>query len=221
MLYCSKCDVNIDGIKKHCPLCQGTLDGIGSIDGEIFPLTQPSLPPSFFFLRLMSLGAIALAVVCVAVDIMIPTGTYWSLYAVGGIACAWIALAITVTKKNNILKNIIWQLSLGIPIVIAWDFFTGMRGWSLDYVFPCACVAAMLTMGILARVMKIPAKEFIIYFVMDAIYGILPLIFLLSGILNITIPSVICVACSLISISALLLFKGRDIKAEITKKLHL
>lgn len=221
MQFCNRCKVKITGNKHFCPLCQGELEGEGEVQSEIFPKTKPKVAPDFLFLRLITFGAIALAVVSAALDVMIPTSVHWSLPVIGGVACAWVALAIAVTKKHNILKNIVWQLFIGTPIAVLWDVFTGMNGWSLDYVIPCACVAAMLTMGILARIMKIPSKEFIIYLVMDAVYGIVPLIFLLTGIINVTFPSVICVACSIISMAALLLFKGRVIKSEITKKLHL
>ena len=221
MQHCGKCKMNINGDKQYCPLCQGMLEGEGDHKAEIFPKARPKLPPDFLFLRIMTFGAIVLAVFSVALNAMLPIEVNFWLPAVGGIVCAWISLAIAVTKKYNIIKNIIWQLFILTLLSVIWDLFTGWNGWSLDYVIPCACMVAMLSMAILARVKKMPAHEFIIYLVVDGIYGIVPLIFLLTGILNVRIPSVICVACSLISISALLLFKGRTIKSEVEKKLHL
>lgn len=221
MQYCGNCKMNIAGKKQFCPLCQGPLEGEGDPTAEIYPKTEAKTPPDYLFLRIMTFGAIVLAVLAVAVNVLLPIDVNFWLPTVGGIGCAWIALAIAVTKKYNILKNIIWQLFILTALSVVWDVFTGWNGWSLDYVIPCACMSAMVAMAVLARVKKMPAREFIIYLIMDGIYGIVPLVFLFTGIINVKLPSVICVAGSLISISALLLFKGRVIKTEVQKKLHL
>ena len=52
-------------------------------------------------------------------------------------------------------------------------------------------------------------------------FGIVPVIFYLTGILNVRIPSVICIAVSLISFFAILIYEGRNMLKEIEKRLHL
>ena len=55
----------------------------------------------------------------------------------------------------------------------------------------------------------------------DALFGIVPLLFLLLGWLRVFYPSVICVAVSLLSLCALLLFEGERMRMEVKKRLHL
>ena len=79
----------------------------------------------------------------------------------------------------------------------------------------------MLAVLILSRVLRLPDKEYLINLIVCAVMGIIPLVFLFTGLLEVIIPSVICVAVSLILISVQLIFNWKAMYREITKKLHL
>ena len=138
-----------------------------------------------------------------------------------GIGCACVSVWVGVLKKANLLKNIIWQLLIVSVCAVLWDAFTHWHGWSIEYVFPITCLVAMIAMAVVARVTHTPASEYLIYLVLDALFGVIPVIFLLTGILKVTYPSVICVGGSVISVLALLCFQGENMRRELHKKLHL
>lgn len=79
----------------------------------------------------------------------------------------------------------------------------------------------MLTMVVISKIMKIPAEEKIFYLALDAVYGIVPIVFIFTGCLNTIYPSAVCVCASLISIAAIILFEGKNIKEQVIKKFHL
>ena len=54
-----------------------------------------------------------------------------------------------------------------------------------------------------------------------AVLGVVPLVFLFTGVLGVIAPSVICTAASLIVISLQLIFNWKAMYREIHKKLHL
>jgi len=97
----------------------------------------------------------------------------------------------------------------------------GWIGWSLDYVIPAICVGAMIVMAVSAKLLKIGVQDLIIYMFVDGIFGFVPIIFILLGKLSVTFPSVICVAASAISLSALIIFQGDNIKAELKRRMHI
>ena len=76
-------------------------------------------------------------------------------------------------------------------------------------------------MAIAAKILKIGVRDLIVYLFIDIIFGFIPIIFILTGILSVAFPSVICVATSAISLSALILFQGDNMKAELRKKMHI
>ena len=50
--------------------------------------------------------------------------------------------------------------------------------------------------------------------------SVIPLLMLIFGQVRVRYPSVICVACSIISLAALAIFFGRSLLIEIKKRLH-
>lgn len=221
MLYCKKCKVSVAGQKKCCPLCQGELSGHGEPGSDVFPtVPEDKITPSFLF-RLLSFISVAAIVVCIAVNMMIPTGVWWSLYAGAGIFCAWLTGSVSIAKRNNFIKNITYQLFIISILEVLWDHFTGRLGWSLDYVIPCTCAATMIFMAVMIFTKRIRAEQYVIYILLDCLYGAVPAIFLATGILNVVYPSVVCVAISIISVTALFIFEGKTMKEEMAKKLHM
>ena len=221
MQYCPKCKVSVAGTQEVCPLCQGDLRGCPD-EKNIFPdlAERPDRKTGFIF-RLMLFIAITAAVVCVAINIMVPTSAWWSLFVVFGIGSACISVGVGYLKKSDIMKNIVWQLCIMLVLAVIWDVVLGWHGWSIDYVFPILCVVAIASMFVVGKVMNIPINDYIIYIIVDAVLGIIPIIFLCTGVLHLIYPSVICVMSSVVYIVGLILFKGQNLLDAITRKLHL
>ena len=76
-------------------------------------------------------------------------------------------------------------------------------------------------MFVMAVTKKIDLSEYLIYLMTSAVYGIIPAVFALLNMLSAVYPSAICIACSIITIAALLLFQGRNIRDEIIRKFHM
>ncbi len=86
---------------------------------------------------------------------------------------------------------------------------------------PCCCVATLIAIIVLSIVQKLDKSEYVTYLIVNCIYGIVPLIFILNDSLNIVYPSIICVGiCSLV-LAGILLFAWHDTTSEISKKMHL
>jgi len=220
MLYCKSCRVWVAGTHQHCPLCGGNLSG----KREEAP-SYPELPENRSFtkrlIQIISGAALTAAIICVAVNLLVPTGIWWSLFAVLGLGCGWLWAVVGIVKKAKLLNNIVWQLVLISGVAFLWDWLTGWRGWSVDYVFPSVCIGAMLAVIILSRVLRMPDRDYMIHLILCAVLGVVPLVFLFTGVLGVIAPSVICTAASLIVISLQLIFNWKAMYREIHKKLHL
>lgn len=94
----------------------------------------------------------------------------------------WLALAVGFFKRYNLLKNAMWQLIIVTVGCIIWDWLTRWHGWSIDFVLPGVSGLIMISMLIISRVYYRQAKDYLVYFVMAALYGmILPFFFLVTG----------------------------------------
>jgi hypothetical protein len=221
MQKCDNCKVTLRGNHEVCPLCGGILHANEDLSDEVFPYIPTIFQEFNIFIRIMILISIVAIVISFAVNIIFTKETRWSLIVAAGIACIWVSLFFIIRKKNNIPKTIIWQVVLIGVLSVVWDWSMGWLGWSIDFVVPGICFVAMVVMAIAAKILKIGVRDLLVYLFIDIIFGFIPIIFILTGVLNIGFPSVICVATSAISLSALILFQGDNMKEELNKKMHI
>lgn len=222
MLYCNYCRVHIRGNKKECQLCGNTIqDDAGNNENQE---VYPDIPPAYerhLAIRIMLFISIIAVVVNFAVYVIFPINIKWPVFVVFGLLSMWLSLIMVIRKIHNIPKTITWQVTIVAALSIFWDWRTGWRGWSLDYVIPIACTAAMLVMYVTAKIMKLSIRDYIIYSLLDGIFGIVPILFILLKWVDTVYPSIICVGLSIIFLSAIFIFQGENIKAELHKKMHI
>ena len=221
MKYCEKCTVKAAVNTKRCPLCQNRLTELGGGEGSIFPPVMTVYHQFGVFFKLLILGSVAAAVICVAINLMLPQSGMWSMFVVMGVACLWIALAFALRTRHNFLKNLVYQAIVISVLSVVWDWVTGWRGWSIDYVIPIICMVAMVLLAVIVKIKHMEISDYIIYMALFGIFGIIPIIFYLTGSLRILYPSLICVAQSIISLAALIIFEGENVRAELKRRLHL
>jgi len=221
MKICEKCVVSVSGRFEKCPLCRHTLIGENQDEYETFPFVPLIKHKHSLLLRLLQLCSATVVIVSLIINWMLPQSGFWSLFVIAGVACLWLSLVIIIRKQHNVLKHLSYQVTVVSVLSVLWDIFTGWYGWSVDFVIPIVFVSAMSATAILAHIVKIQTETYIIYSFLLMLYGIVPAVFVLSGLSTIIYPSLICVAGSLLSFAALFIFEGRNMAAELKRRLHL
>jgi len=173
------------------------------------------------FFRWFSFACVVVAIAAVSLNFMISTAYWWSLFVVGGMLCMWVALAVGIVKRHNLLKNAIWQLIVISAAVLLWDVWTGWAGWSMEYVIPAVCILTIASMLTISTVQHLPVQEYMSYWLMAGVFGLLPLIPLLLQKLTVRYPSVICIGTSLVFLAYVAIFRHKEMAAELRKKFHL
>ena len=220
MLYCKNCKIHLSGKYRRCPLCKGDLTGEAEAE-NVFPAVLPRTGTHHALFAWLAFGSVAAAAICIAVNLILPSGGWWVWFVVFGIICSWISLALVLKKKANIPKTVLWQVGVLSLLAYIWDRFTGSRGWSLNYVFPILCTSAMVAMSVIARVKKLDIQNYIFYLVIDCIFGVLSFTLLAVGRITEVIPSAICFASAIIFLAALLIFQGKALLSEVQRRFHL
>lgn len=221
MKYCNYCQVYIRDNKTKCQLCGNTLsDDNHENCKEIYPY----IPPAFerhLAIRIMLFISIIAVVVNFAIYLLFDINVKWPLFVLFGVVSAWISLTVVMRKRHNIPKTIMWQVAIVSFLSIFWDWRIGWIGWSLDYVIPGASIIAILVMYVTAKIMKLSVRDYIIYALIDGIFGIVPILFIVFKWVNVFYPSVVCAAISIIFLSAVFIFQGENIKIELDKRMHI
>ena len=172
-------------------------------------------------LQIFTFCCIAAIVISMMTDIIISPGVHWSVFVAAGCVTMWLTMAVGYVKRFNLLKNAAWQLLIMSGICVLWDLGTGWRGWSVNIGIPDICLLIQIVMLIISRIRSLSPREYMIYYVMAAVYSmILPLILLVTGVIHYRTPSVICIGCSFLLLIGLILFKRKEFKEEMHKKFH-
>lgn len=120
------------------------------------PRLTPSKSLARRVLRILALTGAAATAVCVLINLAMGTAVWWSLFVAGGVACGILTVAIGIAYRRDIPQNIAWETALVILLAILWDAATGWLGWSLDFVFPCACATGLVMEIALWGILKTP-----------------------------------------------------------------
>lgn len=187
----------------------------------VFP--KPTMPSEqeMKVYKIYSFLCIALVTSMLVTDLNFHPKIRWTLFTAGGVATMWIASSIGFFKRYNLLKNLMWQLLIGTIISFIWDVLTGWHSWSVDFVLPMMSVGILFAMYAIAKVQKSPVREYLIYEIMAAGYGlILPGILLLCKVVKRPTVSMFGALVCFLFLVGVLLFKGREFKEEMQKNLH-
>jgi len=201
-------------------LCQESLKG-DKYEDEIFPKISFVYKEHGMFFKIMLLSSIIIATISVAVNIVFPQNGAWSLFVLGGLGSVWVSMTSAINKRNNIPKNIVYQVMIISIIAIIWDFLTRWKGWSITYVIPFVSFFAMISMAIISNVRKLHIEDYILYIIIDGLFGLVQIIFIFTGGLTALYPSLICIVTSIISLATILIFEDKRLLEEIKRRLHM
>ncbi len=221
MCTCEKCGVRVIGAPPCCPLCQGPLTGEPDGSGDIYPDIPFAGNPHQLLFRLLTLGTVIAVVVCAAVLFCLPEYSAAALSGIAGLASGWLTVGVAVKKRAKPLNAVFLQVCVLSILILAWDYGTGRRGWSLNYVLPALYTCTMLAMAVIARLMRLRAADYLLYLLLNILLGLAPMVPLLCGALRVVYPAVICAAVSVVFLAALILFEGSALKHELLRRLHL
>lgn len=219
--YCRHCKVYIRDDRTRCSLCENKLEKeLGGQVEETFPFIAPFYEGKLA-LKIMIFISIAAIVTSFALHLIFPTEMNWGILFILAVISIWVGLIIILQKRYHIPKKIMWQVVIISTLAVFWDYKMGWRGWSLDFVIPIASVSAMIIMYVTAKIMKLSIGDYITYALIDGIFGIIPVLFILFDLVNVLYPSIISIAFSIISLSAIFIFQGKEMKEEIQKRMHI
>jgi len=221
MRYCEKCGVHVLGTLRNCPLCQGTLSGAADPAEDVYPDIPLSGRLHAPLLRLLILLSVAAAAACGAVLLCAPRHGWAALAVLAGLGSGWLTVGIALQKRKKPFKAVFWQVCCLSLLAVAWDWGTGFRGWSLDFVLPILWACTMLAVAVIARLLRFQPQDYLVYLVMNILLGLLPLLLLLCGVLRVVYPAAVCVAVSLVLLAILALFEGPALREELLRRLHL
>lgn len=221
MKYCNKCRVKIDSPVEHCPLCYAALV---PHDGEPELQAYPSLAQNAerynLIFRMLLLFSLTAAVICFTINLLTFRRYWWSLIVISNIAYMWVAIGTALKRRSKPGFIVLVQaLSLSVLMVII-DRFAGTGKWALNYAVPLCLITAALSITIIIIVKRIQYREFLLYFVLVALLGFLPVVLMAFGIVTVLWPSLVSALYAGLSLFGIFILADNAIKIELRKRFH-
>ncbi len=224
MKTCPHCHIRVGGPGLYCPLCHTPLAGEGA-EPAYFPPTPPPGRRMPLVMKIAVFLQLAACVVCLAVDFLIqePGGgrLHWSLVVVVCTAAALLLFRALLLGSHNAPK-LLFQILVGAALV-SWftDRFLGLGGVSGLYIIPILCSVTLVLNFIFAFINRRFTENGLVYLLLNIAVGVTPYIARTAMRARTPLAWVICLMVSVVTFLGLVVFKGRDLRAELEKRLHL
>lgn len=223
MHYCENCQTSVKGDWKSCPLCTQPLNRTN--DGKIqedssflsLPLRYNREKAKQVFIR-VSLAVVALYFI---ITLFYPFQFFGLEYVLFGLFVTWITIVVFLRKRNNFAKVIVYFLALLSLASLYFDFINGWRGWSITFVIPILSMGSLLSIFIAMQVINLKVRDYVVYLQLVAIYGVVPLIFLIMNWVGHPLPSLFSVILSVIMFVGVLINYRSQLITELQKRMHI
>lgn len=218
-MKCYKCNVTINSNTHTCPLCKNELKKEGETF-DVFPVIPTVHKGHGIFLKILALIFCASTIVCVAINLLVSKKLSWSLVVFGANVCIALSLGVAIKKRHNFARLIFSEYMFIVIASILWDYFTGWKIWSLDFVLPLVSALFIYISFILRIFFPYQLRNYFLNIIFACAVGIVPIFLLIFDVTRIAWPTYISVITSLIMLSILVVFDGKKIKKEFESRMY-
>jgi len=218
---CPDCAVAIEGDWDGCPLCGA------ATTGEPVPDPYPVVPLRFSrrrVLRALFLSSLAVIAASFVAQLLFARdqdgiGALRSMWL--GVSAMWLVVLMAVRQRRNLAKGTLYLVVLISGVCLYWDYLTSWHGWSLTYAVPIVCACSIVALLITVRVMRLSVGDHSLSSGLTVVLGLAPVLFLALGWVANPVPSGICGIVSVLALALLQVARGRPVRHELAKRLHL
>lgn len=222
MRRCESCGVDVRGDWVTCPLCRAMLDEPRSPSLRQVGAPWPDLPLRFDRrVLLRAIGLVSLLVIAGTLGTIVFIPVPWVRLMVMGFAALWLVALITVRKRRNVAKTIVYLVVAACGLCLYADFMSGWRAWSTTFVIPIVCSASIIALLVAARIARMRAGDYLVYSWVTLLLSVVPALFLAFGWVNHTLPSWISVAMGFAMLVWMQVVHGAEIQHEVRKRFNL
>jgi len=222
MKYCKKCNLSVNSPVARCPLCYATLT---AKDTNPEPLAYPALHQAARYniiLRILLFLSLSVSIVCFTINVLTFKKLWWSLVVTANIVYLWITIGTALRKHSKIGFNIMIQgISLGVLVLLMDRLFDTHVNWAFNYALPFLFFSATLAITIIVIVKRMAIRDFILYFILTALLGFIPLLLMLFGLVTVLWPSLAAALYSALALVSLFIFADNATKIELKKRFHI
>ncbi|MBS6194120.1 MAG: hypothetical protein KH828_00885 [Clostridiales bacterium] len=234
MSYCVNCGVELDKTCSVCPLCNTKVFNPNQPVDTLSPGPYPSRRGKTDPVRrsditiLMSVVLATTAVVCGLLNLLLFTGTYWSLYVIGICVVFWVFF-LPVFFPAKFPSHLCLFLD-GVSIAMYFGIIAFLHpgnGWYFFIALPLIVLCTVLVV-LYASCLRSPRRSFLaLAAVLVGELGILNVSiellvrFYLYGKLTLSWSAIVLTCCIIIDVALVTILRTSRLREEIRRRMHI
>ena len=223
MKHCSICKVEVDTSQDYCPLCYNHLAEVEpKTTPEMFVMSKKDAPKSKKIMVAKIFLFISFAAILSCVYINIATKTIaWSAVVCLSIVYLWVLVAHTIISRDTPFRKVLFQLLAVAALLNATNQIFSSNDWLTVYVYPSLAMLVTLVLTMITLCSKSRKKYLFSFCSIFVILLVVSVLFIVLKLGDFKLLNTINIMFQCVIIFAYILFGGKPLFSEASRKFHL
>lgn len=220
MSRCNQCNIEVLDETERCPLCHSVLEKTVDVE-NMYPDIRMKSRKMVLFSRIYLFIAVTIEIILINICIFLDAKIVISIISGCILFYGYMVIRYAIIGQSGYREKILVLTTLAILIFIAIDYFSGYRGWSVNYIFPSGILLIDVGVVILIGVNRKNWQSYIMMELFMVICSIGGLILKLTGIITDPVLIIIATNVSAILFLGTVIIGGRRAKVELKRRFHI
>ena len=219
MSRCKQCKIEILDETERCPLCHSVLEPTIEVE-NMYPDVRVKRRRMMILSRIYLFVAIVVEALLIAVNHYGKFETAWSLMTGLALLYVYLVIRFAILGKTGYISKTIVLTAMAILMLVAIDFLSGYRGWSVRYVFPAAIICIDAVILILMIVNRRNWQSYIMWQIFMILCSIVPMILYFVGVIAVPYLALAALGTSVFLFLGTVLIGDRKARVELKRRFH-
>ena len=220
MSRCKQCNVEILDETERCPLCHSVLEPTIEVE-NMYPDVRVKQRKMILLSKIYLFVAIVVEAFLIVVNHYGEFETAWSLMTGLALIYGYLVIRFAILGKTGYIFKTIVLTVMAILVLVAIDFLSGYRGWSVRYVFPAAIIAVDAVILVLMIVNRRNWQSYIMWQIFMILCSIIPMILYFAGVIQVPYLALAALGTSVFLFLGTLLIGDRKARVELKRRFHI
>lgn len=219
MSVCKKCNLEILDETERCPLCNSVLEHTIEVE-NMYPNVRVMARKLMLISRIYLFCAIILEVLLVYINVVTESQTWWS--AISGLSFIYVYMLIrfAILGKSGYQSKVTMLALIAVLMLVAADFLSGYRGWSVNYALPVIILLVDLSILFLMFFNRRNWQSYMMWQLFMILCSVVSLVFSLIGIATRPFMGELAFASSVLLFVGTVIIGDRRARTELKRRFH-
>lgn len=225
MKKCTKCNIEINTHKLHCPLCYSELEGENDAHFNAPFATPTSHDKTYhsnnFLLKLFAFITLAIVVLTVSINLLVNPRVLWCLIVAAGLLYVWVLITHTILSRRSNLEKIFFQFLSILLVVFTTNEISGGNNWFWNYFTPSAALTTVTVLLFILLVNKKRSDFAFSFFIMSLLLIALSTTLILTHTDTFKLLNIINIIYSSLFATGIIIFGHKHLLRSLQKNFHI